>query len=146
MRKIVGVALILASAGCATTSPYPDPNTLTRSIGDLFVGRHVQDVAAMYGAPHSQQDLHGQKIYSWNANTTLHWRRSVQSNTSGSIGDQNRYPYFRDVPYRQTTTTDQYVPTNYHCRLDVYVDDGGIVRNLGLFGKMGACNEFNPYR
>lgn len=146
MRKIIGILGILSLAGCATPSPYPDANVLTRSIGDLFVGRPVQNVAARYGAPHTQQDFEGQKVYSWNANTTMHWRRPVQSTTSGSIGDQNRYPYYRDVPYRQTTTTDHYVATDYHCRLDVYVSPDGIVRNIGLVGKMGACNEFNPYR
>ena|SRR5690606_18442080 len=145
MKAFVSL-LVLGVASCATTSDIPEPEWLLNTVGGMYVGRPVQEIAARYGAPHTQQDFQGEKIYSWHANTTMQWRRPVQSTTTGRIGDESQYPWARSVPYRQTTTTDQLVGTNYHCRMDVYVQPDGTIRTLGFFGKMGACKEFNPYR
>ena len=149
MKELKVYALVLAMvgvSGCASTSDIPDAGWLVQTVGDMFVGRSVTDMAATYGVPHAQQDFEGKKIYSWHANTNMQWRRPVTSTTVGTIGDETRYPWARNVPYQQTTTTDQYISTSYRCRLDAYVSQDGIVRNIAFDGKMGACKEFNPYR
>ena len=142
---VVTAALAVSLSGCASYPNIPEPQELLQTVGDMYVGGPVQALAARYGMPHAQQQFQGETVYSWFADTTMQWRRPIQSTTQGQVGDPTQWPW-TTVPYRQTTVTNSYESQSYHCRMDVYVKPDGTVRTLGFFGKMGACNEFNPYR
>lgn len=135
------VAALLSISACATTPEPPTPSEVVNAIGQHFDGRPVQHIAAVYGLPDVQSLFEGQRVYSWQISTTKQWRQPVTSTTTGQVGDLSKGSW-AEIPYRETTVSDQYVTENYHCRMDVYVREDGIVQNLGLFGKAGACMEF----
>lgn len=47
--------------------------------------------------------------------------------------EQSRVMYFDTSP-----------PLPVHCQMDAYVTKGGVVDNIGISGKMGACEMFMP--
>lgn len=140
----VSFAAMVSVAGCASMEADKGPD-LTQMIGDMYVGRPVQDLATRYGVPDSQQDFQGEHVYSWHASADRQWRRPVTSTTTGVVGDPSRGAW-ATVPYSQTTTSQATETTHYECRMDVYVKPDGTVRTLGLYGKMGACELFDPRR
>ena len=145
------LALLFIAFTIFTISPkpaysknIPTHEWLLQTVGDMYVGRPVDNIVERYGVPHSQQNLGGQLVYIWEANTSMEWRKPVVVTTRGNVGDSSRYPY-TTVPYIERTTVDSYETQKYHCRLQVYVTPEGIISTLGFYGKMGACAEFNPY-
>lgn len=146
LGRLIASTLLLAAgaAGCESViNPQgPAVRDVTQSIGDRYVNRPVQDIAARYGIPDEQTEFQGERVYTWHFATNRQWRRPVETTTAGTIGDPSR-PWAQ-VPYHQTTTAISTETTRYECRMDVYVRPDGTIRTLGLHGQVGACETLTP--
>lgn len=142
--RIAALLFLLSLAGCATTPSGPTIDELTRSIGDIYFGKNVREVAARYGIPHEQRDFQAQKVYIWRVTNQKTWRRPVESVTTGTVGRSG--PFGSAVPYSMRTTSEQVDTQTYQCTLEMLVDPTEIVRNLKIHGQMGACEVLSPYR
>ena len=144
LQCTAAATLIALLAGCATGPQGPTHNDILQSIGTMYVGKHVREVAGRYGVPQEQTEFSGQRIYLWHKSNQKTWTRPVESVTSGSIGESG--PFGAAVPYIQRTSSQQSDTHSYQCTLEIYVDSNDVVRNVGMGGQMGACELFNPYR
>lgn len=146
MKSKILFALALSSslAGCATSAEGPSHNEIIQSIGTMYVGRHVSEVASRFGVPQQQTNFGGQRIYLWHTSNQKTWSSPMTTTTQGRVGESG--PFGAAVPYTARTTYEQRDTRTYQCTLEVYVDASDIVRNIGMGGQMGACELFNPYR
>ena len=141
--RIQLVAMVACLAGCTTTTPAASGDYMLKAIGDTYVGRPVTDMAARYGVPHEQKQFGGQRIYQWHANNQLQYRQPVSSTTQGTISGTTALD--PSVRYRSRTTSDQVISTPVSCTLTAYANDRDEVVTVGMNGKLGACDLFNPF-
>lgn len=140
MRNGLAAGMVLALAGCATADLGPTSGELIQMVGDRYAGRPVADMAARYGMPDAQARMGGEVVYSWRASRTLRIREPTEARRAGFVGD----PAWGRVPYVETITALESAPYEYRCQLDAYVRPDGVVRTIGLNGKLGACDLFAP--
>lgn len=141
--KSLFLAGIVVLSGCASAGPViPEPAQLHAAASGTFVGNNVSRVADRFGIPHAQEEFQGRKYMLWYANTTMQWRERVTTTEAGTVG-RNDWPY-QSVPYASTSQSQQMVPEQYRCTMQVQVDDAGTVEAIGFVGKMGACQVFMP--
>lgn len=131
-----------ALGGCASyLGAGPTGDQILKKIGDRYVGRPVTELAATYGVPTEQMNFAGQHVYVWRVRNQIVWREPTSSTTQGVVKDPSGI--FPGVPYSQTTTGYQATTSEYECALQVFVDAAYVVTNVGMNGKLGACDLFD---
>lgn len=144
MKKVALVSLLgITLCGCVSTGPtIPTPSELQSRASSAFVGGNVSRIADRFGIPQAQDEFQRKHYALWHASNTINWRQNVTSTQAGRIGSDT-WPY-QSVPYKAETQSQQLVPEEYRCTMQVEVDNDGIVKAVGFVGKMGACQAFMP--
>jgi hypothetical protein len=126
VKRWIIVGLIVALAGCA--SP---PKTLDRELR-AYVGLNITAVSGVLGSPESEDEMSGDKLYTWQVDNRFTVTLPAFNLAIGDI-DGNR------VFMAGQGAED--VHLHYQCNLQVVTNQDGIIRTFHSRGNEG-CQRF----
>jgi hypothetical protein len=125
MRIVVVLILIAVLSACAT-------KTLDKGLPYL-VGQPFDAAVAVLGEPTESKEKSGRTFYQWEAeyNGAV---PVVQGGTSQPMGSPGAAPSLLGA------TT--YMPVNHICRIQLAVDESGIIQDWNYSGNQGGCQYY----
>ncbi|MCM2451928.1 hypothetical protein [Agrobacterium vitis] len=125
-KTAITAALMLALAGCQTFE------TMDAGLAGLK-GRSYQTAFDVLGFPDGEKQIAGKRVFTW----------ANQNSGSYSVPTYNQSTaWVNGSPVQiqsQGTATESY---DYHCRIDVIVNDKGIVEDTKYDGNIGGCERW----
>tara|TARA_Y100000389_G_C17204906_1_gene385511 strand:- start:99 stop:587 length:489 start_codon:yes stop_codon:yes gene_type:complete len=111
-------------SGCATQA-------MMLSVMTPYQGKHIDSIINVMGYPENERNITGRKILTWNVGQsgTYYLPKTETVSIYGTGGSATG-----------TITGSQAHSYNYHCRLDVVVNDNMIVQTLSYQGNNGGCD------
>ena len=126
MKRIIAALIFLGGlGGCVSQNMNAGLQSL--------VGQNIRAAIDRIGYPDGQQVILGDKVYVWGVSQNAVMPMTNTNFTSGSVGG---------VPVYGTTTSTNYVPVNYNCKIQIATDANDIIKRYQWSGNMGGCARY----
>ena len=126
LKLFVPLLLLLLPSACVTFSD------MEQGLEQLK-GKHIDHAIAKLGYPDGERVAVGRKIYIWAKQRTQNYTVPQTSSTVGHVGGTR---------VDQRTTTYQTETVTHHCRIELVVDDAGIVIAWSIDGDLSGCQVY----
>jgi hypothetical protein len=121
------ICLILATSACVSFAEMKEEL-------EEFKGQHIDVAIAKLGAPTSEREIPGKKMYAWVRRETRHKSSEKTVKPTEIFGWRET-----NVPKRTTIVSKN---VTYTCRINLYVDASDIVVSYHLNGDLQTCQVY----